>query len=87
MVSPPSFSQVFYSIAFIYYKQYRKFIENLFLITTCKDHKKSGLNISRKNGEIDTDRKDMKNDERDIKSFVINIKFVVDLDTNIVNSR
>lgn len=74
-------------IAITHYGQYSEFVESLNLAATFKDHKEGVVNIDRKNGGVDINGEDVKDDERNNEDSAIATKFFVDPDANIVNSK
>lgn len=80
------FGQLFRSIAITHYRQYGEFVENFYLVATFKDYKKDGANLDKKNSGVDADKKDVKDDEGDVEDSVIDIKSIIDFNTNVVNS-
>lgn len=77
---------MFCSIAITHYRQYGEFVENFYLVATFKDYKKDGVNLDKKNSGVDADKKDVKDDEGDVEDSVIDIKSIIDFNTNVVNS-
>lgn len=55
------------------------------LTATFKDHKESAVNINKKNDRVDADGKGVEDNKGKNENSAIDMKSVVDLDTNIVN--
>lgn len=60
-------------------------MENSSLIKIFKDHKDSVININKKNGMVEADEKDIKDNKRDTEDCTIDIEFVISFYTNVVN--
>ena len=84
--SPSSSGLVFCSVAITHYRWYGKLVEGSNLATTFKDHKKGGINIDRKKGEVESNGEEAEDDEGDNEDSAMDTKSVIDSYANVVNS-
>lgn len=57
------------------------------MVAIFENCKEGNVNVNRKNSGVDTNRKNVKDDEGDDEGFAMNTESIIDFDANIMNSR